>query len=133
MVQAVQVGRSLSDDVQVVHITEDLEEGEALRRAFERQFPGVPFVIVESPYRALVRPFVTYLDVTGRDPDAMTIVIIPEYVARHWWERCCTTRPQALGRPPGSALLGRPYADRASPRSPIGREDPTTLTLGDPA
>ena len=71
VVQAVQVGRALSDDVQMVHVTDDREEGERLRVQFERQFPGVPFVIVESPYRALVRPFVTYLDVTdprrGRD------------------------------------------------------------------
>ncbi len=87
VVQAIQVGRSLSDDVQVVHITSEREEGELLRQQFEHQFPGVPFVIVESPYRALVRPFVTYLDVTTRDADAMTMVIIPEFVARHWWER----------------------------------------------
>ena len=87
VVQAVQVGRTLSDDVQVVHVTDDREEGERLRVQFEHQFPGVPFVIVESPYRSLVRPFVTYLDVTTRDADAMTMVIIPEYVARHWWER----------------------------------------------
>src|SRR5262249_33246316 len=61
VVQAVQVGRALSEDIQVVHITEDREEGERLRERFEAQFPGVPFVIVESPYRELVQPFVAYL------------------------------------------------------------------------
>jgi amino acid transporter len=105
VVQAIQVGRALSDDVQVVHVTEDLDEGEALRRTFERQFPGVPFVIVESPYRALVQPFVTWLDVAHREPDTMTIVVIPEYVARHWWERVLYNQTARRLR---SALLGRP-------------------------
>ena len=66
MVQAVNFGRALSDDVQMVHVTDDVEEGERLRARMEEQLPGVPFVIVESPFRSLVRPFVTYLDVTAR-------------------------------------------------------------------
>lgn len=119
VVQAVQVGRALSDDVQVVHVTEDLEQGEALRADFERQFPGVPFVIVESPYRALVQPFVTYLDVTFRDPDTMTIVVIPEYVARHWWERVLYNQTARRLR---SALLGRPGTVVTA--VPYRREDP---------
>ena len=48
--------------------------------------PGVPLVIVESPFRSLVRPFVTYLDVTSRDPESITLVIIPEYVVSSWWQ-----------------------------------------------
>ena len=35
----------------------------ALRADFERQIPGVPLVVVESPYRALVGPLLAYLDV----------------------------------------------------------------------
>jgi amino acid transporter len=119
VVQAIQVGRALSDDVQVVHVTEDLEEGETLRAAFERQFPGVPFVIVESPYRALVQPFVTWLDVAHREPDTMTIVIIPEYVARHWWERVLYNQTARRLR---SALLGRPATVITA--VPYRREDP---------
>jgi amino acid transporter len=106
VVQAVQFGRSLSDDVQMVHITDDIEAAEKLRDRVERQLPGVPFVIVESPYRSLVRPFVTYLDVTTRDREAITLVIIPEYVARHWWERLLYNQTANSLR---KALLGRPH------------------------
>jgi hypothetical protein len=106
VIQAVQFGRSLSDDVQMVHITEDIEAAEKLRDRVERQLPGVPFVIVESPYRSLVRPFVTYLDVTTRDREAITLVIIPEYVARHWWERILYNQTANSLR---KALLGRPH------------------------
>jgi amino acid transporter len=123
VVQAVQVGRSLSDDVRLVHVTEDLEEGERVRAAYERQFPGVPFVIVESPYRALVRPFVTYLDVTMRDPDTLVIVVIPEYVARHWWERLLYNqaarrlRAELLGRS-GTVVMAVPYRREWQPAVP---------------
>ena len=114
VVQAVNFGRALTDDVQMVHVTDDVEEGERLRARMERQLPGVPFVIVESPYRSLVRPFVTYLDVTTRDADAITLVIIPEYVARHWWERLLYNqtanrlRAELLGRP-NTVVANVPY------------------------
>ena len=105
VVQAVNFGRTISEDVLVVHVTDDVEAAEALRERFERQMPGVPLVIVESPYRSLIRPFVTYLDVTTTDPEMVTIVVLPEYVARHWWERLLYNQvANSLKR----ALLGRP-------------------------
>jgi amino acid transporter len=106
VVQAIQVGRALSEDIQIVHVTEDREEGERLRERFEEQFPDVPFVIVESPYRSLVQPFVAYLDVTIQDPEAMTVVIIPEYVAEHWWEQLLYNQTAKRLR---TVLLGRPH------------------------
>jgi amino acid transporter len=105
VVQAVNFGRSISDDVLVVHVTDDVEAAEALRARFEHQMPGVSVVIVESPYRSLIQPFVTYLDVTTTDPDLITIVVLPEYVAKHWWERLLYNQiTNGLKR----ALLGRP-------------------------
>ncbi len=95
VVQAVMFGRSIAGhdgDVQAVFVTTDAAAAGALRDRWTRQFPGVPLVIVESPYRALVGPLVTYLDVLELSWPAgeelpTTIVVIPEYVARHWWER----------------------------------------------
>ncbi len=105
VVQAVNFGRTISGDVLVVHVTDDVEAAEALRERFERQMPGVPMVIVESPFRALIRPFVTYLDVTTTDPEMITVVVLPEYVARHWWDRLLYNQvTNSLKR----ALLGRP-------------------------
>ena len=95
VVQAVTFGRSLASDpslLQAVFVTTDLEVADRLRERWERQLPGVPLVVVESPYRALVGPVVTYLDVLDmawppdREPPT-TIVVLPEYVARHWWDR----------------------------------------------
>ena len=106
VVQAIRFGRTMSDDVTAVHVTDDLERGEELRERFSRQLPGVPLVIVESPYRKLVRPFVRYLEFTARqDRDELIVVILPEYVARHRWERILFNenarriRDELLGNP----------------------------------
>lgn len=92
VVQAVTFARTIATDVRAVYVTVDLDEAEKMRRRWERQLPGVPLVIVESPYRAIVEPIVAYLDVLAAawPPDReapVTIVVLPEYVAKHWWDR----------------------------------------------
>lgn len=106
VVQAIRFGRTMSDDVTAVHVTDDLARGEELRERFNRQLPGVPLVIVESPYRKLVRPFVRYLEFSARqNRDDLIVVILPEYVARHRWERILFNgnarriRDELLGHP----------------------------------
>jgi amino acid transporter len=110
VVQAVNFARSVADDsqddIRAVHITEDLEAAERLRADWERQIPGVPLIVVETPYRALVTPFVYYLDVISpAQPDTITIVVLPEYVPRHWWERLLYNQSANRLR---RALIGRP-------------------------
>ena len=88
VVQAVKVGETMGEEVQLVHVTLDPAEGERFRERVDRQLPGTKVVLVESPYRALVRPFVRYLEVSQReDPDRLTIVLLPEHLPRHWWDR----------------------------------------------
>ena len=92
VVQAVNFARAIGPDIRAIYVTDDIEEGEELRRRWERQFPDVTLVLVESPYRALIGPFVAYLDVLDRewpsDQEApITIVVLPEYVAHRWWDR----------------------------------------------
>jgi amino acid transporter len=88
VIQAVRFGRSMTDDITAVHVTDDVAAGERLRERFERQLPGVRFVIVESPYRNLVDPLVRYLEVTaGKESGSVTVVLLPERMSRHWWER----------------------------------------------
>ena len=92
VVQALNFGRALTQDVRGVYVTDDLDVADALRARWERQLPDVPLVIVESPYRAVISPFIAYLDILeqswppGKEAP-ITIVVLPEYVARHWWDR----------------------------------------------
>jgi hypothetical protein len=92
VVQAVNFGRTVADDVRALFVVEDVDEAGGLRARWERQMPGVPLVLVESPYRSLVGPVLAYLDVLDASwpPDKeapVTIVVIPEYVAKRWWDR----------------------------------------------
>jgi len=124
VVQAINVARSIDDDVRAVYITAEPESAAQVRADFERQIPGVPLVVVESPYRALVGPLLAYLDVLDaawppdQDPP-ITFVVIPEYVARHWWERILYNQAAKRLR---SVLLGRPLTVLVN--VPYRREDP---------
>jgi amino acid transporter len=111
VVRAINVGRSMSEDVTAVYISDDADASARMRKRWERQVPGVPLVIVESPYRALTGPLIAYLDVLDRAwppdrPAPITFVIVPEYVARHWWERALYNQSARRLR---SVLLGRPH------------------------
>ena len=124
VVQAVNVGLSIDTNLQAVLISEDPEEAASIRARWERQLPEVPLVIVESPYRALVAPLLSYLDVLDRgwpaDKDApITFVVIPEYVARSWWERILYNQSAKRLR---TALLGRPHTVVVN--VPYRREEP---------
>jgi amino acid transporter len=88
VIQAIKFGFTMSDRVVAVHVTDDLDAADRLRERFERQVPGVDLVVVESPYRELVQPLIRYLEVTAaRDPSTVTIVLVPERIIKHWWER----------------------------------------------
>jgi len=124
VIQAVNVARSVADDVRAVFITETPEDGAAVRERWERQVPGVPLVVVESPYRALTGPLQAYLDVLDAawPPDKaapITFVVLPEYVARHRWERLLYNQSVKRLR---SALLGRPHTVVVA--VPYRREEP---------
>ena len=125
VVQAINVGRTISDDVRAVYISEDPSSASRLRADFERQVPGVPLVIVESPYRTLGGPLLAYLEVLDAEwpPDKrvpISFVVIPEYVARSWWERILYNQAAKRLR---TVLLGRPHTVVVN--VPYRREDPT--------
>ena len=110
-IQAINVGRSIDDDIRAVFISDDPDAAARLREAFERQVPGVPLVVVESPYRALAAPLLAYLDVLDLawppdKPAPITFVVIPEYVAKRWWERILYNQSARRLR---TMLLGRPH------------------------
>jgi amino acid transporter len=106
VIRSVQFGRSLSDDVRAVHITIDPEAAAELRKDWEHMLPDVPLIIIETPYRSLVVPFLHYLDVMApTPPNTVTVVVLPEYVPRHWWDRLLHNQKAHRIR---EALVGRP-------------------------
>jgi hypothetical protein len=111
VIQAVNFGRTMSPDIRAVFVTEDPDAGAEMRKRWERQVPGVPLVIVESPYRAVISPVLAYLDVLdqawppGKEAP-ITIVVLPEYVARYWWDRLLYNQTAKRLK---AAILGRDH------------------------
>jgi hypothetical protein len=126
VVQALNVARSIAPEVLAVLVTDNPEEAGSMRKRWELQLPEVPLVIVESPYRAIVNPLLAYLDVLDdmwpQDKDKpITFVVIPEFVARHWWERLLYNQSANRLR---RALLGRPFTVVVNVPYRREREDP---------
>jgi hypothetical protein len=124
VVQAINVGRSIAPDVRAVLVSDDPEEAARIRKQWEHQLPDIPLVFVESPYRALVGPLLAYLDVLDQawppDKEApVTFVVVPEYVARSWWERILYNQSARRLR---TALLGRRHTVVVN--VPYRRDDP---------
>jgi amino acid transporter len=131
VVRAINVARSISDEVLAVYISDDPEDSATMRSLWERQVPGVPLVIVESPYRALAGPLMAYLDVLDRawppdKPEPITFIVIPEYVASHWWERILYNQSSRQLR---RVLLGRPHTVVMD--VPYRRDDPRKFGISD--
>jgi hypothetical protein len=48
---------------------------------------GVPLVVLSSPYRSLLHPFLEYLDhLLAIGDNHMVTIVIPEFVPAKWWQ-----------------------------------------------
>lgn len=84
---ALSVARALSDNVTAVHITDNVQDAEQLKQQWEAWHPGIPLVIIESPYRSLIQPLLAYIDARWEDGShRLVTVVLPEFVPTRWWE-----------------------------------------------
>lgn len=98
--EALDYARSLSPDVTAVHISIDPAQAEQVRRAWDWWGDGVRLVIIDSPYRAFLEPFVEYVDALCaqlRPAERLTIVV-PQLVPEHWWHNLLHTQTAFLLR-----------------------------------
>jgi len=86
-IDALGFARSISDDALAVHVAYDPETARELSQRWGEVGGNTELVIVESPYRAMIGPFMRYLDaLQQQDPDRRILVILNEVVPRHWWD-----------------------------------------------
>jgi amino acid transporter len=85
---ALQFSRSLSADVTAVVVDVDSAATAYLRESWETWGIDIPLVVLESPYRSVVRPLLAYLEATDRrEPErGAAVVILPEIVPARWWQ-----------------------------------------------
>ena len=90
MVDAVNFASSISDRVTALFI--DADPGgpaeKELRKQWNAWFPDIEFVVVESPYRALVDPLLSFLDKTDveHNDGQHAILILPEIIPASSWQ-----------------------------------------------
>ncbi len=98
--QAVRYARSISDQVTAVYVETDPEQTAHVRREWEAWGQGVPLVVVPSPYRSLIGPFLDYLyraDLEIHDGQ-LASVLLPEFVPVKWWHHLLHNHTAALLR-----------------------------------
>lgn len=79
---------SRPSSLEAVTVSYDAAGTAALQDEWERRGLDVPLVVLDSPYRELVRPVVRYVKERRRaSPRDVVTVYIPEYVVGRWWEQ----------------------------------------------
>ena len=85
--EALSVAAGLVGDVAAVHISFDEEGATAFKERWARLRTTVPLEIIVSPYRAITRPLLNYLNaIDDGDPARPVVVVLAEFVPRHWWD-----------------------------------------------
>ena len=85
--EALSLATGLIGDVSAIHISFDQDGADAFKERWTRLGTGVPLEVIISPYRAITRPLLKYLDaIDDGDPARPVIVVLAEFVPRHWWD-----------------------------------------------
>jgi len=88
VLRTIAYARTLSPNAVAIHVTDERERAENLRREWDAHIPDVPLVIVESPYRSLIEPIMVYLEGMDRtQPNHMVTVVLPEYLPKRFWQK----------------------------------------------
>ncbi|MGZ9166350.1 MAG: APC family permease [Anaerolineales bacterium] len=104
--EALDYALSLSPDVTVVHISMDSDQTEKLRHKWSWWGKGVRLVVIESPYRTFLEPFLEYVNELCAilQPNERLTIIVPQFVPGHWWHNLLHTQTAFWLR---FALLGK--------------------------
>jgi amino acid transporter len=78
---------TISADVHAIYIDLDSAATTQLRTDWDKWDIGIDLVVIQSPYRSVLRPLVDYVENLRRDaPGELVTVVVPEIVPRKWWE-----------------------------------------------
>lgn len=73
-------------NITAVHINLDPEQAQRIQERWAEWGGDIPLVMLDSPYRSLVRPLLSYIEeVDSRWDNDIVTVILPEFVAAKWW------------------------------------------------
>jgi amino acid transporter len=92
--EALDYALSLSDDVTVVHISIDPDQTERLQHKWSWWGKGARLIVIESPYRTFLEPFLEYVNelCTILQPHERLTIVVPQFVPKHWWHNLLHTQ-----------------------------------------
>jgi len=115
VLRTVAYARSISPNAVAVHVTDERESADELKRHWEQAIPDTPLHVVESPYRSLVEPIVAYVEGLDRTrPGGLVTVVLPEFVPKHFWQKPLHNQlsarlKKALINRPNTVVIDVPY------------------------
>ncbi len=80
--EALRYARTLSDDITALHVVIDPDDVEKTLAKWETWGGGTRLVLLDSPYRLLIEPILSYLDEITQvsQPNEMITVVVPQFV-----------------------------------------------------
>jgi len=83
---AIEYARAIAQDVIAVTVNVSDQPREQLQAHWNAWAPDVPLVVLNSPYRSILRPLIRFIEEADswREDDIVTVVL-PEFVPRRWW------------------------------------------------
>lgn len=92
--EALDYSLSLSDDVTAVYVSMDDEQKLALEHKWSLWGKGVRLVVIESPYRTFLEPFLEYVDELCKilQPNERLTIIVPQFIPNRWWHNFLHTQ-----------------------------------------
>jgi amino acid transporter len=80
--------RTIAAETVVLHVSIDAESGEKVKQKMQKYAPDLKLVIIDSPARTLIQPLLSYVDaIHSQSPSAFVTIVLPEFIAAHWWGR----------------------------------------------
>ena len=84
---ALQYAKSISADPYAVYIEQDPEKTRLLQEKWKRWEQGIPLIVLPSPYRSLLIPFLRFLRrLQHKDEHHLITVVLPEFIPAKWWQ-----------------------------------------------
>ncbi|HSL47553.1 MAG TPA: APC family permease [Candidatus Deferrimicrobiaceae bacterium] len=84
---ALRYAQALSTSAKAVYVETDPERTQKLEEKWGKWGLGVPLVVLTSPYRSLLTPFLDYVNhLLALGERHVVTIVIPEFVPARWWQ-----------------------------------------------
>jgi amino acid transporter len=114
--KALRYARSLSRDITAIYVAFDDPQTQRIQQRWELWSSDIPLVVIDSPYRELMYPLVSYIETLAakNNSDEIITVVVPEFVPSRWWHNFlhmqnATWLRWALRQVPGVVVVDVPY------------------------